>query len=144
MRLGDRFWSKVTVSEGCWVWTGTLNRGGYGKFKFQGRMVLAHRHAYELTKGTIPKNMVIDHLCHTKSCINPAHLRCVTVKQNSENRKQLNKNNSSGFRGVSYCTTTGKYVAAVRHNGKRINLGYFDSPEAAAEVASAKRDEVFT
>jgi len=33
---GHRFWSKVQRSDGCWIWTGRLDRDGYGKFKAGG------------------------------------------------------------------------------------------------------------
>lgn len=29
--LGDRFWSKVDKTDGCWLWTGANNGEGYGQ-----------------------------------------------------------------------------------------------------------------
>ena len=48
-------------------------------------MALAHRLAYELVIGPIPKGLQIDHLCRVKDCVNPAHLEAVT---NGENRRR--------------------------------------------------------
>lgn len=62
---------KVTET-GCWLYMGALNNTGYGP----------HRRAYEDAKGPIPPGLVIDHLCRVRSCVNPAHLRAVTPRDN--------------------------------------------------------------
>src|SRR5690606_21541386 len=40
--------------SGCLVWTGHLNHAGYGRLWVDGRMVLAHRYAWEQENGPIP------------------------------------------------------------------------------------------
>ncbi len=65
--------------KGCWQWTGAVQSGGYGNFR--GR--LAHRVSWETRVGKIPANMTIDHLCRNRLCVNPAHLRVVTQKENN-------------------------------------------------------------
>jgi hypothetical protein len=76
----DRFWSKVDVQHpyDCWEWTGSANRGrsgerSYGRFVFNRRRVLAHRHAYFLTYGPFAEP-VIRHRCDNPLCVNPMHL----------------------------------------------------------------------
>ena len=69
---------------GCWLWiAGTSNRG-YGNLWDAGRglTVSAHRWAYEHWRGTIPEGLVIDHLCRVRRCVNPLHLRAVTIDEN--------------------------------------------------------------
>ncbi len=48
--------------------------------------MLAHRFAYELTVGPIPKGLTIDHVrergCILELCCNPAHLEPVTLQEN--------------------------------------------------------------
>lgn len=79
----DRFWSKVERrTNECWPWQSTLNRGGYGVFSISGSMRLAHRIAYILTKGPIPGDLQIDHLCRNRKCVNPAHMEPVTCRVN--------------------------------------------------------------
>lgn len=74
--------SPVPVT-GCWLWTGALNRGGYGVLKNGDRNVLAHRYSCERTRGRIPANLELDHLCRVRSCVNPDHLEAVTRKVNT-------------------------------------------------------------
>jgi hypothetical protein len=43
---------------------------------------MAHRVAWELMRGPIPRGMTIDHLCRMPLCVNPSHLEVVTLKEN--------------------------------------------------------------
>src|SRR4051794_29354457 len=79
-----RFWSKVEVSDGCWLWLSGLNQYGYGRFSVARRMCLAHRYSYELNVGPIPEGLVLDHLCRTPRCVRPDHLEPVTQAVNLE------------------------------------------------------------
>lgn len=74
----ERFWAKVDVTPGCWYWNGATANAGYGSFRFKGRNMGAHRAAYELFIGAIPKGLELDHLCREPACVNPAHLEPVT------------------------------------------------------------------
>ena len=47
-----------------------------------GRSLGAHRIAWELRNGPVPDGMVVDHLCRVRRCVNAAHLRVVTQKEN--------------------------------------------------------------
>jgi HNH endonuclease len=76
----ERFWEKVEQGEGCWLWTGAIDRG-YGQFVWNGRK-RAHRVAYELIIGPIPEGLELDHLCRNKSCVRPEHLEPVTKAEN--------------------------------------------------------------
>jgi hypothetical protein len=79
-----RFWAKVAKGDGCWLWTGALAVGGYGRFSLSGDCrVLAHRMAWELTHGPIPDGLDVLHSCDAnyppgditnRRCCNPAHL----------------------------------------------------------------------
>lgn len=72
-------------NTGCWLWLGTINSHGYGHFMvWEPRKgnIHAHRFSWEMAHGPIPKGMVIDHKCRERSCVNPAHLRVVTDKEN--------------------------------------------------------------
>jgi hypothetical protein len=81
-----RFWSKVLISDGCWVWTGTTDKDGYGVLGVDGRFVRAHRFAYELLVGPIPEGLELDHLCFNRPCVNPGDLEPVTTQENLRRR----------------------------------------------------------
>lgn len=84
--LPDRvtlFFSKVERAEsGCLVWTGAQRGKGYGAFR-DGEMYYAHRWAYQLERGPIPKGLTVDHLCRNKLCVNVDHLELVTPAGNT-------------------------------------------------------------
>lgn len=142
--LTEKFWAKVDrSSEGCWEWQGSKDERGYGRMYRDGKLHFVHRFSVELATGQKPTQPV-DHICHNPSCVNPAHLREVTVKQNMENRGELQSRNASGFRGVSWHKAHKKWQATVTHKGKKIALGLFVDPAEAGEVARLKRLELFT
>lgn len=89
MTTHDRFTRKyVTMPTGCFQWIAYVNPWGYGGFNVRGRMVYAHRWAYEQSHGPIPKGTKIHHLCENKLCVNPSHLAAVTLAgHNAVHRK---------------------------------------------------------
>lgn len=82
--LEKRFWGNIYPEPncGCWLWTGTIVRGGYGQIMAAGKKMYAHRLAFELKKGPIPEGLSIDHKCSVRSCVNPDHLEAVTHQEN--------------------------------------------------------------
>ena len=71
---------------GCWIWTGRTNQGGYPVI-WQGRKpVSAYKVSYELVRGPVPADRVLDHVCRNRMCVAPHHLEAVTKEEN-ERRK---------------------------------------------------------
>jgi len=141
----ERFWAKVDKSGDCWIWTAYVLPVGYGQFGIRKtKMALAHRYAYEDAIGPIPDGLDIDHMCHNRKCVNPAHLRAVTRKQNLENHSGANRTNLSGVRNVHFHKATQRYAVSVTHNGKSHYGGSFARLEEAAAAAKALRLSLHT
>lgn len=82
----ERFASKIIKGDGCWLWSGARQAGGYGRFMVSSSprvLALAHRFSYEQAHGPIADDLTIDHLCRNTSCVNPDHLEPVTRELNS-------------------------------------------------------------
>lgn len=140
----QRFFAKVAKSAECWEWTATKDRDGYGQFRHEGRMRQAHCVAYEITNGAIPEGMEIDHRCLNRGCVNPAHLRTATRKQNRENLAGAYANNEHGVRGVSWHKRAQKWSVRVSHDGQVSYLGLFESKAEAEAAAVEGRKSLFT
>lgn len=66
----------TVVSTGCHLWNKALNSRGYGVLWFDGKLHLAHRLAWLIEHGDWPRrDLVLDHICEVKDCVNAAHLR---------------------------------------------------------------------
>lgn len=83
----ERFLLKVEVEDRgwespCWIWIGTRDHKGYGKFWPDAKGVPAHRWSYENWVGPIPAGLQMDHLCRVHPCVNPDHVDPVTAKEN--------------------------------------------------------------
>jgi hypothetical protein len=88
--LAARFYRLVgpVRLDGCQIWNGRLDTSGYGKIRYGGRDIAAHRAAYELVNGSIPEGFHIHHICHCKFCVNPDHLVAITPQEHIELHRQ--------------------------------------------------------
>ncbi len=81
-----RFWlnvDKTSSPDGCWLWTGYIANSGYATLSIGGKSVLGHRVSAFLHGIIAPAGHVIDHICRNRACVNPAHLRVATLRQNA-------------------------------------------------------------
>ena len=128
----------------CLIWIGrTKTKEGYGLIHVNSRYQGAHRYAWEREHGPILEDMLIDHTCHNKACVNIRHLRLATASQNSSHLSGAQANNSSsGIRNVYW--SYDKWQVSVTKNGKRYSFGIYDDLDEAAEMAKAARKKLFS
>lgn len=74
LTVEERFWAFVKKSTGCWIWTGSKSKNGYGHFLVKRRLEKAHRVSWEIHNGPIPSGLWVLHKCDVKDCVNPSHL----------------------------------------------------------------------
>jgi hypothetical protein len=110
---------------------GSLMKDGYIRISINHKHYLAHRLAWLYVYGYMPE--YIDHVNGNRSWNLISNLRECTEQENSVNAK-IRKDNSSGYKGVTYHEKTGKWQARCSHDKVRYCLGLYDTPEMASKV----------
>ena len=100
-------------------------------FKNKQTTILMHRFIMKADKG-----MIIDHLDGNPLNNQKNNLRICTHAENMRNSK-IPKNNTSGFKGVSFVKKHNRYESSIRINNKKIYIGYYIDPIDAARAYNA-------
>lgn len=108
---------------------GRISSHGYQEIKINGKLHHAHRLAWLYVHGVWPSDQ-IDHINRVRTDNRIANLREATSAENSRNRSKYG-NNTSGHVGVTWCKREQRWKAQIQHEGKMINLGYYDLKEDA-------------
>jgi hypothetical protein len=108
------------------------NEAGYHVGAVLGVTFRAHRVAWAITHGCWPPDQ-IDHDDGDRANNRLQNLKPATNRQNHLN-EGLSKNNSSGVIGVHRCKPTGRWIAAIKVNGRNEYLGRFPTIEQAAQA----------
>lgn len=80
-----------------------------------------------------PEGLEVDHINGNRLDNRECNLRIVTPSKNQYNRR-MQRNNKTGYKGVSFDRSRGKFMASISANGKQINLGRFKTAEEAARA----------
>ena len=111
---------------------GGYDKEGYWMIKLEGKYWFAHRLAWLWVYGELP-NGIIDHINKIKDDNRIENLRICNTRQNRYNSK-LNKNNTSGYRGVHWAKLAKKWKVAVHTKEKYILVGYFKELKDAVKA----------
>lgn len=144
----ERFLLKISISNDnfyngtpCLEWTAHISPNGYGRFQLNRKSEYAHRVAYELIKGKIPENLVINHLCRNRKCCNPDHLEVITQKLNIQKGKtgyhdnhlnkfkthcpqghEYNKENTYAYNGNRVCKICTQIRSHQQYQRKKLEM----------------------
>ncbi len=110
----------------------SLYSGGYARTRIDGKQrhmhrVIVERMGLDLSKGGV------DHIDGNGLNNQRNNLRIATRSQNMANCRK-NRNNKSGYKGVSWHKARQKWQARIMFTGQAIHLGYFDDPKEASNV----------
>lgn len=83
IRFAAKVASHATDPDACWPWQGFIDPAGYGKFKFNGKAVFAHRFAFAILNGELIAGHQVHHRCFNRRCCNPRHLEQTTHSENA-------------------------------------------------------------
>lgn len=113
----------------------------YVTINIDGRHYHAHRLAWLVVYGYWPESE-IDHINCDRQNNKISEIREATKSQNLCNRPRQ-RNNTSGFKGVSWHKGTGSWRAYIKVSGRFVSLGYFKTAEAAAVAYEAASAQIF-
>lgn len=119
--LAKHIWRPSPTKIGGFYATTRIKKDGEYKTVYAHRMIMDQ-----------PKGMVVDHINHNTLDNRRNNLRVCTQSQNAFNRG-IQRQNTSGYKGVHYYRKKKKYCAYIDISRKRIHLGYFESAIEAAK-----------
>lgn len=120
-----------TRYDGRW---GTIDKQGYVYITYEEKSYFVHRLIWKWWYGYDPEE--IDHINMNKQDNRIDNLRNVDRTTNQRNRAKR-KDNKSGFNGVNWHETAGKWTAQLMIESKKICIGMYNTPQEAKEA----RDE---
>ncbi len=103
---------------------------------------LIHRLIAEVFLLNPENKKCVDHIDNNTQNNNLINLRFATSQENSQNRA-INKNNTSGTKGVFWNKNKNKWTAHIKINGKSINLGSFLNKDDAINIRIQRAKDEF-
>jgi len=97
---------------------GYLNEDGYERIKFKHKSYYTNRLIWIMHHGDIPEGYYVDHINNIRNDNRIENLQLLTARDNT-NKRTINKNNTSGYRGVSFSSSDNKWRVTYMLEGKK-------------------------
>ena len=151
MTFEERFWSNVKKRHWrqCWLWQASCATQGYGQIgqtvafrKTKNRPT--HRVAWELTNGTIPRDLQVLHKCDVRKCCNPHHLYLGTHRDNMKDRDNRDRGAKGQRQGSAKLTEDDVreirlHYAIGKVSYEELGMFYDVGPTAIANIIKGRR-----
>ena len=116
---------------------GFVNDKGYISVNIDKQCIALHRIVWMMQHGEMPS--LIDHIDGNRQNNRIENLRLANRFENSQN-KRINKNNTSGVKGVFWHKKASKWKAEISCKNKIYGLGLYDDLKEADEVVCLARE----
>jgi len=128
---GKLFYKKSEGSMKKGWQAGTFTKNGHLRTLIKRKPYFVHRIIFMMHHGFVPE--FIDHIDGNPANNLIENLRPATRSQNNLNRGK-HKRNTSGYKGVTWVASAGRYSTRIGLEGKRFFLGYFEDPQKAHQA----------
>lgn len=116
-----------------------ISKAGYAAYKSGDKNMLMHR----LIMNCLDKKEKVDHINRNTLDNRKINLRLCTLSGQNEMNRPFQKNNTSGYKGVSFNKRGNKFEVYITRFKKRYSLGRFSDPIEAAKAYDKKAKELF-
>jgi hypothetical protein len=148
--LDVRFLSLLDKTGSCWLFKGSLDHQGYGRFKIpiiehkNGKYVKAHRFAYQLFKGD-PGEFDVCHTCDNPPCCNPEHLFLGTHQDNMKDMANKGRAHVDYGEGNKVHKFSTEQVLAIRKDTRslRIIAKEYKMAKSTASAIRNRKSRIF-
>lgn len=133
----ERFLRKIVIAADgdCHEYQGAMILG-YGVFWLNGKNVKAHRVAYVIANGEIPKGLQVNHHCDNRKCVNPKHLYAGTTQENVDDRERRHRGRRVFGQSHRNTTLSNEDVLLIR---SLYSTGCYTQKEIAAKYSISDR-----
>lgn len=126
----ERFGTYINKTDNCWNWIGRISPFGYGQFSVSwGDCWQAHRLAYEIYVGRIPKGKCVLHKCDNRKCVKPEHLWIGTQSENVRDMMHKGRGKKASSENNGGAKLTWEQVDKIRELRKSKSIYHKDLAE---------------